>query len=159
MYRGSVYDVDYFYTTFINHFWKAISSKDNKEKLKLHDIPLYDGAVIIYGVPDVNKFIDFILEYFIRFIYNLRGKEQSFVWDMYIMCYPQNVHKNLFKNFKNNFVFYDYRVLNPYVRFYVPKNDEERIDIILKNVIAGVLSYVVGVSNNEFGKKNIICER
>ena len=47
----------------------------------------------------------------------------------------------------------------PYIRFYVPKNDEQMLDLILRNTVAGILKYVVGVSEGEFREKGIIITR
>ena len=157
LYRGKIYSVSYFYDTYFRFFWKAIG--ENKEKLKLREIPLYDGDVIIYGVTNVNKFIDFLIEYSVRFICNIRGKEQGYIWDMYVMCYPQELLEKLHFYFHNMFTYYDFMLHGPYIRFYVPRTDDERLDIILRNTVAGILNYVVGVSEGEFGKKNIIIAR
>lgn len=157
LYRGKMYSVDYFYDTYLRFFWKAID--ENKEKLKLREIPLYDGDVIIYGVTVVNKFVDFLIEYSVRFICNIRGKEKGYIWDMYAMCYPQEFLDKLHFYFHNMFVYYDFMLYAPYIRFYVPKNNDERLDLILRNTVAGILKYVVGVSEGEFGEKNIIITR
>jgi hypothetical protein len=159
LYRGRLYSVAYFYDTFIRNFYEMIDSKKVINKLKLREIPLFDGDVIIFGVTNVNKFIDFLIEYFIRFIYNLRGKEQSFVWDMYVMCYPNIILQKLKFHMEHMFAYYDFVVLNPYIRFNRTNTDSERMEVILKNAIAGVLNYVIGVSENEFREKNSICER
>ena len=143
----------------MRNFYKLIDTKEVIDKLKLREIPLFDGDVVIYGVTNVNKFIDFIIEYFIRYIYNLRGKEKSFVWDEYILCYPNLILKRLKFNLEHMFTYYDFVVLNPYIRFNKVTNDSERMELILKNVLAGVLNYVIGVSENEFREKNPICQR
>lgn len=157
LYRGKIYSVSYFYDTYFRFFWKAV--EENKEKLKLRDIPLYDGDVIIYGVTNINKFVDFLIEYSVRFICNIRGKEKGYIWDMYAMCYPEELMKKLNFYFLNMFTYYDYALYAPYIRFYVPKNDEQMLDIILKNTVAGILKYVVGVSEGEFREKGIIITR
>ena len=143
----------------MRNFYKLIDNKEVIDKLKLREIPLYDGDVIIYGVTNVNKLIDFLIEYSIRYIYNIRGKERSFLWDTYIMCYPNVVLNILEFKLKHIFVYYDFIVLSPYIRFFNAKNDDERMEIILKNVLAGILNYVIGVSENEFREKNSICKR